>query len=59
MDQVLGQGTYGKVVRCYDHVRKCYCAVKIIRAIPKYREASQTEIRILNTLKKHDQLNFK
>ncbi|CDS03042.1 hypothetical protein LRAMOSA00444 [Lichtheimia ramosa] len=58
MDQVLGQGTYGKVVRCYDHVRKCYCAVKIIRAIPKYREASQMEIRILNTLKKHDQLNF-
>ncbi|CDH51957.1 cmgc clk protein kinase [Lichtheimia corymbifera JMRC:FSU:9682] len=58
MDQVLGQGTYGKVVRCYDHVRKCHCAVKIIRAIPKYRDASQTEIRILNTLKKHDQLNF-
>ncbi|KAI9322390.1 kinase-like domain-containing protein [Dichotomocladium elegans] len=58
MHEMLGQGTYGKVVRCYDHVRRGYCAIKIIRAIPKYREASQTEIRILNTLKEHDQLNF-
>ncbi|KAI9246464.1 kinase-like domain-containing protein [Phascolomyces articulosus] len=58
MQETLGQGTYGKVVKCYDHVRRTYCAIKIIRAIPKYREASQTEIRVLNTLKEHDQLNF-
>lgn len=59
MQETLGQGTYGKVVKCYDHVRRTYCAIKIIRAIQKYREASQTEIRVLNTLKEHDQLNFK
>ncbi|KAI9319988.1 kinase-like domain-containing protein [Dichotomocladium elegans] len=56
--ELLGQGTYGKVVKCYDHVRRCYVAIKIIRAIPKYKEASQTEIRVLDTLKENDQLNF-
>ncbi|CDH58622.1 cmgc clk protein kinase [Lichtheimia corymbifera JMRC:FSU:9682] len=56
--ETLGQGTYGKVVKCYDHVRRCSVAIKIIRAIPKYKEASQTEIRVLDTLKDRDSLNF-
>lgn len=34
-------------------------AIKIIRAIPKYKEASQTEIRVLDKLKDRDSLNFK
>ncbi|KAI7882682.1 kinase-like protein [Lichtheimia hyalospora FSU 10163] len=56
--ETLGQGTYGKVVKCFDHVRRCSVAIKIIRAIPKYKEASQTEIRVLDTLKDRDSLNF-
>ncbi|CDS11137.1 hypothetical protein LRAMOSA03400 [Lichtheimia ramosa] len=56
--ETLGQGTYGKVVKCYDHVRRCSVAIKIIRAIPKYKEASQTEIRVLDKLKDRDSLNF-
>jgi serine/threonine protein kinase len=57
--RLLGQGTFGKVVECYDRVRRTFCAIKIIRAIPKYRDASKIEIRVLNTLKKHDPLNLK
>ncbi|ORY98791.1 kinase-like domain-containing protein [Syncephalastrum racemosum] len=54
----LGQGTYGKVVECYDHVKRTVCAIKIIRAIQKYKDASYTEIRVLNTLKEKDPLNL-
>ncbi|KAI8887035.1 kinase-like protein [Backusella circina FSU 941] len=56
--RLLGQGTFGKVVECYDRVRRTYCAIKIIRAIPKYRDASKIEIRVLNALKQHDPLNL-
>ncbi|KAG0735570.1 hypothetical protein G6F57_013657 [Rhizopus arrhizus] len=56
--RILGQGTFGRVVECYDRVRRKFCAIKIIRAIPKYRDASKIEIRVLNTLKKHDPLNL-
>ncbi|KAI8050702.1 kinase-like domain-containing protein [Thamnidium elegans] len=56
--RLLGQGTFGKVVECFDRVRRTFCAIKIIRAIPKYRDASKIEIRVLNTLKQHDPLNL-
>ncbi|KAI8086306.1 CMGC/CLK protein kinase [Halteromyces radiatus] len=56
--RLLGQGTFGKVVECYDRVRRTFCAIKVIRAIPKYRDASKIEIRVLNTLKEHDPLNL-
>ncbi|KAL0087755.1 kinase-like domain-containing protein [Phycomyces blakesleeanus] len=57
MMRLLGQGTFGKVIECYDRVRREHCAIKIIRAIPKYREASKVEIRVLNTLKAKDPFN--
>ncbi|ORX54989.1 kinase-like protein [Hesseltinella vesiculosa] len=56
--RMLGQGTFGKVVECYDRVRRTFCAIKVIRAIPKYREASKIEIRVLTTLKERDPLNL-
>lgn len=55
--KVLGQGTFGKVVSAFDIKKQKQCAVKIIRAIPKYREASMTEIRVLTTIFKHDPMN--
>ncbi|KAJ2963440.1 hypothetical protein NQZ79_g1488 [Umbelopsis isabellina] len=58
MIRLLGQGTFGKVVECWDRVRRRYCAVKVIRAVPKYRDASKIEIRVLNTLKENDPLNL-
>ncbi|KAI7907414.1 kinase-like domain-containing protein [Cokeromyces recurvatus] len=58
MMRLLGQGTFGKVVECYDRVKRSFCAIKIIRAIPKYRDASKIEIRVLNSLKEHDPINL-
>ncbi|EDK45241.1 hypothetical protein LELG_03420 [Lodderomyces elongisporus NRRL YB-4239] len=55
--KLLGQGTFGKVVECYDKVNREHVAIKIIRNIQKYRDAAKIELRILSTLKKFDNAN--
>ncbi|KAJ5490758.1 Dual specificity protein kinase [Penicillium diatomitis] len=55
--KLLGQGTFGKVVEAYDKQRKSRCAVKIIRSIQKYRDASRIELRVLSTLASNDRSN--
>ena len=55
--RLLGQGTFGKVVECYDKKLRKYVAIKIIRAVQKYRDASQIEIRVLRTLRENDPTN--
>ncbi|KAJ6631030.1 kinase-like domain-containing protein [Mycena sp. CBHHK59/15] len=55
--RLLGQGTFGKVVEAVDTQTDTKVAIKIIRAIPKYRDASKIEVRVLNKLKERDPLN--
>ncbi|KAG7859485.1 hypothetical protein KL939_002385 [Ogataea angusta] len=57
IQSLLGQGTFGKVIKAHDKYNNCSVAIKIIRAIPKYREASKVELRVLTMLKKHDPEN--
>ena len=60
VDQVcrlLGQGTFGKVVEAYDKRKRTRCAIKIIRSVQKYRDASRIELRVLSTLSQNDQEN--
>ncbi|CAK4030115.1 serine threonine kinase [Lecanosticta acicola] len=54
---LLGQGTFGKVVRAVDIRTRKEVAVKIIRAVPKYRDASRIELRVLQTLRAADEHN--
>ncbi|QIW96158.1 hypothetical protein AMS68_001676 [Peltaster fructicola] len=54
---LLGQGTFGKVVRAFDRKAQKEVAVKIIRAVPKYRDASRIELRVLQTLRTADDSN--
>jgi dual-specificity kinase len=44
-------------VEAYDTQTTKRVAIKIIRAIPKYRDASKIEIRVLQKLKERDPLN--
>ena len=53
----MGQGTFGKVVEAVDNETQRKVAIKIIRAIPKYRDASKIEVRVLQKLKERDPLN--
>ncbi|KAJ2922868.1 hypothetical protein H1R20_g14265, partial [Candolleomyces eurysporus] len=55
--RLLGQGTFGKVVEAVDTQTNTRVAIKIIRAIPKYRDASKIEVRVLQKLKERDPLN--
>ncbi|KAF9887388.1 dual specificity protein kinase kns1 [Aspergillus nanangensis] len=55
--KLLGQGTFGKVVEAFDKQRKTRVAVKIIRSIQKYRDASRIELRVLSTLASNDKSN--
>lgn len=57
IQKILGQGTFGKVVACYDKINRETVAIKIIRNIPKYRDAAKIELRVLTTLKKFDNDN--
>jgi len=57
--RLLGQGTFGKVVEARAIDTRQKVAIKIIRAVQKYRDASKIEIRVLETLKRHDPRNEK
>ncbi|TVU29423.1 hypothetical protein EJB05_20988 [Eragrostis curvula] len=51
----MGEGTFGQVLECWDKERKEMVAIKIIRGIPKYRDAAMIEIGMLEQLGKYDQ----
>ncbi|KAK5051490.1 hypothetical protein LTR84_003142 [Exophiala bonariae] len=55
--KLLGQGTFGKVVEAFDKKKRTKCAVKIIRSVQKYRDASRIELRVLSTLALNDKTN--
>lgn len=55
--RLLGQGTFGKVVQAWDRKRQSEVAVKIIRSVQKYRDASRIELRVLSTLSQNDKQN--
>ncbi|TVY38660.1 Dual specificity protein kinase [Lachnellula subtilissima] len=55
--KLLGQGTFGKVVQAKDRRRNKLVAIKIIRSVQKYRDASRIELRVLSTLKANDSEN--
>lgn len=62
---LLGQGTFGKVLKCTDSgdfvmsnnpfkLNTNLVAVKVIRAIDRYREAAKTELRVLHAIREND-----
>jgi dual-specificity kinase len=55
--RILGQGTFGRVVHAWDKKENADVAIKIIRAIQKYLEASYAEIGVLNAIKENDPCN--
>ena len=52
--RLLGQGTFGKVVECWDRKIGSRVAIKIIKAIQKYRDAAKIELRVLQAIKAND-----
>ncbi|XP_055766139.1 dual specificity protein kinase CLK2-like [Salvelinus fontinalis] len=55
---LLGEGTFGKMVRCVDRRRAGACvALKIIKNMEKYRQAAKLEINVLEKINKKDPHN--
>ncbi|OAY72322.1 Serine/threonine-protein kinase AFC3 [Ananas comosus] len=50
----IGEGTFGRVLECWDRETRDYVAIKVVRSIRKYREAAMLEIDVLNLLGKND-----
>jgi len=50
----LGEGTFGKVVKVLDRYDHRTVALKIIKNVPKYRDAAKLEINVLSKLGKYD-----
>lgn len=52
--KVLGKGSFGQVLKVYDHKTRQHVALKIVRNEKRFTRQAQEEIRILEHLKKQD-----
>ncbi|KAH7444457.1 hypothetical protein KP509_02G078900 [Ceratopteris richardii] len=51
---LMGEGTFGRVLECWDRDGQEVVAIKVVRNVDKYREAAKNEVDILLTLAKKD-----
>ena len=52
--KLIGQGSFGQVVECYDYKRNEKVAVKIIKNKKRFHQQAMTEIKILQQLREND-----
>lgn len=55
--KVIGKGSFGQVVKAYDHKTQDFCALKMVRNEKRFHRQAQEEIRILEHLRKQDKDN--
>ena len=51
--EIVGQGTFGQVLRCLDHKSKQEVAIKIIKKFEEYYNSGKNELKILEILNKN------
>ncbi|XP_066996394.1 dual specificity tyrosine-phosphorylation-regulated kinase 2 [Anabrus simplex] len=55
--KVIGKGSFGQVVKAYDHKNHEHVALKMVRNEKRFHRQAQEEIRILEHLRKQDKEN--
>nr|CAD7446319.1 unnamed protein product [Timema bartmani] len=55
--KVIGKGSFGQVVKAYDHKNHEHIALKMVRNEKRFHRQAQEEIRILEHLRKQDKDN--
>jgi dual specificity tyrosine-phosphorylation-regulated kinase 2/3/4 len=52
--QIIGKGSFGQVLKCFDHKTKDPVAIKIIKNKKRFNKQAETEINILEYINKKD-----
>ncbi|XP_013418745.1 dual specificity tyrosine-phosphorylation-regulated kinase 4-like isoform X2 [Lingula anatina] len=55
--EILGKGSFGQVVKCYDHKTDTTVAIKIIRNKKRFHHQALVEVKILENLRRKDKDN--
>lgn len=55
--KIIGKGSFGQVVKAYDHKMQTHIALKMVRNEKRFHRQAQEEIKILEHLRKQDKDN--
>ncbi|CAL1265205.1 unnamed protein product [Larinioides sclopetarius] len=57
IDSLIGKGSFGQVVKAYDHEEQCHVAVKIIKNKKPFLNQAQIEVKLLEMMNNHESDN--
>jgi len=57
MLKIIGKGSFGQVIKAYDHKTQQHVALKMVRNEKRFHRQAQEEIRILDHMRKQDKDN--
>ena len=52
--ELLGEGSFGEVFKCFDHKTNNWVALKMVKKNEKYTKQAKIEIKLLNFIKAKD-----